>query len=509
MMKRCTLSALSSAATENTSVRAVDALDAGAFTPPGTGAAFGQLPEFCRVQASVTTAKDSFVNFEVWVPREWNGKIVATGNGGYSNTPAYRDMAQALAQGYAAVGGDTGHQTPTPDDLLWGVGHLDRIIDWGSRSIHATSVSAKSIASVLGGEPPRRAYFYGCSTGGHQGYAEIQRYPQDFDGVIAGAPGNNRVRLTAGFLWQFLANHRPGDDANPVVPASKLPAITRAVVASCDANDGVKDGVVDDPRSCAFDLTTLECRRDDGPDCLTPAQIAVLNKMYAGAKNSATGEQVYPGWPKSSEALTVTANGMPASGWQQYWGTTEPARANFWRYWVFDDPKWDWWSFDFDRHIAQADEKIGTLVDQVNADIGPFKSRGGKAIVYQGWQDPVANAIDTIAYYERVRSRQGSQQETDRFFRLFLVPGMGHCSGGTGTANFGNPNGPAPIVDAEHDLLSALDAWVERGTPPDRIVASRVVGGATTRTRPLCPYPRHATYKGSGSTDDASNFVCR
>jgi tannase/feruloyl esterase len=509
VLQRCELGTFASLAIENTTVRTADPLTAGGFTPPGARAPLGELPAFCRVQGSVTTSKDSVVNFEVWVPAEWNGKIVATGNGGYSNTPTYRDMAQALTQGYATLGGDTGHQTATPEDLLWGVDHPERIIDWGSRSIHAIAGPGKRIAAALGGKPPRRAYFYGCSTGGHQGYAEIQRYPQDFDGVIAGAPGNNRLRLTAGFLWQFLANHRAGDDPTPIVPASKLPLITNAVVAACDANDGVTDGVVDDPRSCAFDPASLRCQENDGPGCLTGAQIAALNKMYAGAKNSATGEQVYPGWPKSSEALTVSANGMPASGWQQYWGGAEPARANLWRYWVFEDPKWDWWSFDFDRHVTQAEEKIGGMVDQVNADIGPFKSRGGKAIVYQGWQDPVTSAIDTIAYYERVRTRQGSQQETDRFFRLFLVAGMGHCSGGTGATSFGNQNAPAPVVDAQHDLLTALDAWVDRDAPPDRIVASRVVDGVTTRTRPLCSYPRRATYTGSGSTDDAANFVCR
>jgi feruloyl esterase len=217
--------------------------------------------------------------------------------------------------------------------------------------------------------------------------------------------------------------------------------------------------------------------------------------MYDGARNPRTGEQIYPGWPKSSEALSVSESGSRQSGWQQYWGASEPTRVNFWRYWVFANPSWDWWSFDFDRHLAEADEKVGRLVDQVNPDLGAFKARGGKAIVYQGWQDPVVNAIDTIAYYERVRARQGSQQEVDRFFRLFMVPGMGHCSGGTGATTF--------------DALAALDAWVEKGMAPDRIIASRVVGGATVRTRPLCPYPKKAVHTGNGSTDDAANFVCR
>jgi feruloyl esterase len=505
----CDMSTLTAAKIDGTLFRSAALVSDGSFTPPPSGAALTNLPVFCRVEASVSAAKDSLINFEVWIPQDWNQKIVVTGNAGYGNALNYRDMAYAMSQGYAAVGGDTGHQSATSDDLLWGVGHPDRIIDWGTRSIHAIAGASRLIVQRARGTRPRRAYFYGCSTGGHQAYAEIQRYPRDFDGVIAGAPGNNRVRLNVGFLWQFLANHHPHDNAAPIIPASKLPLITKAVVAACDRNDGVSDGVIDDPRSCQFDPAVLACREGDNSDCLTNAQIAALQKMYAGPRNVRTGEQIYPGWPKGSEALTVSANGMPASGWQSYWGTTEPTRANFWRHWVFADPKWDWWSFDFDRDLARADRGVGRMVDQVQTRIDAFKNRGGKAIVYQGWQDPVVNALDTIAYYERVRARQGSQDTIDGFFRLFLVSGMGHCAGGTGTTNFGNQNGPAVVIDAQHDLLAALDLWVEKATPPARIVAARVQAGKTVRTRPLCPYPLQARYSGTGSTDDAENFVCR
>jgi len=464
----------------------------------------------CRIHATTKPTRESLITFEVWLPTAWNGKVVVTGNGGYSNALNYRDMSLAVSLGFAAVGGDTGHQTPTPDDLLWGVGSVERITDWGSRSIHAITAAARPIIETFAGKAPRRSYYYGCSTGGHQGYAEIQRYPEDFDGVIAGAPAANRVRLNAAFLWQFLANHRREGDGALIIPASKLPAITKAVVSACDANDGVTDGVVDDPRSCTWSPLTMACPAGtDNATCLTPPQMEALTRMYAGARNPRTGEQIYPGWPKSSEALTASPEGMPASGWQQYWGTTEPARSAFWRLWVFGDPKWSSWSFDFDRDLARADETVGRLIDHVNPDISAFKARGGKAIVYHGWQDPVVNPIDTIAYFEKVKARQGSQAQIDAFFRLFLVPGMGHCSGGTGTTSFGNQNAPSPIVDAEHDLLSALDAWVEKGAAPDRIIASRVLNGTTVRTRPLCPYPSKAVYSGSGSTDSAASFVCR
>jgi feruloyl esterase len=507
ILERCTVERYQPVTFERTTVRDVSVVPAGTFRATAGAPPLANVPAFCRVQASVQTSTDSMVTFEVWIPERWNGKFVVTGNGGYGNVPSYRDMANALAQGYAAAGGDTGHQTPTPDDLLWGVGHPERILDWGSRSIHAITSPARRLVEQAGGASIRRAYFYGCSTGGHQAYAEIQRYPGDFDGVVAGAPGNNRVRLNAAFLWQFLANHERGSSV-PILPPTKLPLVTRAVVAACDSRDGVTDGVVDDPRGCRFDPASLLCKAGDAADCLTAGQVAAVKKMYEGPKNPRTGVQVYPGWPPGSEALTSLPDGRPGSGWQQYWGTTEPTRASFWRSWVFGGPEYDWWGFDFDRDLRAADEKVGPLVDQVNPDLSAFKARGGKVLVYQGWQDPVVNALDTIAYYEQVRTREGSQKKTDEFFRLFLVPGMGHCSGGTGTTLFGNQGGVPPTVDSGHDVLAALDAWVETGAAPARIIASRVEGGKTVRTRPLCPYPTKAVYGGAGSTDEAASFTC-
>lgn len=481
-----------------------------ARVPPATtvqAASFRGDRGACEVKASTSSGPGSRITFEVWVPAGWNGKLVVTGNGGYGNVPSATDMSYALAQGYAAVGGDTGHQTATPDDLLWGVDAPERILDWGTRSIHTILEPARRIAEAAGGRAPTRSYFYGCSTGGHQAFAALQKYPHDFDGVIAGAPGHNRVRLNAAFLARFLANHRPGG-LDPILPASKLPLVTKAVVAACDANDGVRDGIVDDPRTCRFDPVSLACRAGDEPACLTAPQLTALQKMYDGLRGR-SGRSIYPGWPKSSEALVTGDDGRPVVGWHAYWGGAEPARAAFWRRWVFRDPAWDWWTFDPDRDLATADRAVGQAIDQVSDDVGAFAARGGKAIVYHGWQDPVTNPLDTIAYYERVRARQGTQAATDRFFRLFLVPGMGHCGGGPGATRFGNQGSPSPVVDAGHDLLSALDAWVESGTPPARLIASKVVDGKTVRTRPLCPYPLKATYTGVGSSDDAGSFTCR
>jgi len=255
------------------------------------------------------------------------------------------------------------------------------------------------------------------------------------------------------------------------------------VVAACDAKDGAVDGVIGDPRACTFNTASLVCSGADAPTCLTPAQKSVLDKFYTDIKNPRTGELIYPAYPKGTEV-----------GYNAYWGTTEPTRADYWRYWVFDDPHYNWWTFDYDRDLQYADLKIGPKVDQVDANIAAFKAHGGKLIVYNGWADPVVNALDTIAYYERVKALQGSQGAMDDFFRMFLVPGMGHCGGGTGTSTF--------------DMITALDNWVDKGMAPDSIPASRVASGAVNRTRPLCAFPKVERYSGQGSVDDTANFSC-
>ena len=500
--KACDMASLAGLRLANAQVKSATSVAANAFVPPGSQNPISNLPAFCRVQASATPTSDSLINFEVWVPAaNWNGKLVTTGNGGYSPALSYGDMAYAMRQGYAVMGGDTGHQSTDPNEMFWGVGHPEKIRDWGTRSINAITVPGKSIIAELQGRAASRAYYYGCSTGGHQGYAEVQRYPQDFDGVIAGAPGNNRTRLNVEFLWRFQSNRNPGDNSTLILTPQKAQLITASAIAACDSLDGVADGVMEDPRACTpdkFNIDALQCSGPDAANCLTAPQVAAAKKIYAGPKHPRTGAQIYPGQPMGTE-----------SGWPSYWGGTEPVRADYWRLWVYENPQWDWWTFDYDRDLTFADAKVSPLVDQTSADIGAFKARGGKLITYQGWQDPVVNAIDTIAYYDRVKAVQGSQAETDRFFRLFMVPGMGHCAGGAGATNFGNQGGPAPVIDASRDILMALDNWVEKGVAPDTIVASRVVGGNTVRTRPLCPYPKKAVYRGSGSTDDAASFTCQ
>jgi feruloyl esterase len=497
----CNMARFAGLQLDHARVTSANWMPAGAYTPTQGQAPLENLPAFCRITAEATPSSDSLIRFEVWVPAtQWNGKLVATGNGGYSPELNYGDMAYAMREGYAVLGGDSGHQSADPNDMLFAVGHPQKIIDWGTRSVHAITAPGKQIVAGLMARAPAESYYYGCSTGGHQAYAEVQRYPEDFNGVIAGDPGNNRVALNAEFLWRFLSNHAPNDNTHPLLTPAKVALVTRAAVAACDSLDGVKDGVIADPRLCTrekFNVESLRCKTGDAPDCLTDAQLRAVERIYQGPVDPVTHASIYPGPVVGSE-----------SAWSSYWGSTAPVRADFWRYWAFNDPSWNWWTFDYHRDYAAALAKLGPLVDQNNPDIGAFKAHGGKLLTYQGWADPVVNPLDTIAYYEKVRALQGSQAQTDAFFRLYMVPGMAHCKGGVGQTNFGNQGAPAPVVDASHDILSALDQWVTQGRAPDAIIASEVTNGTVISTRPLCSYPKRAIYRGSGDTRAAASYTC-
>jgi feruloyl esterase len=365
-------------------------------------------------------------------------------------------METALRQGYAVAGSDTGH---SGSDLKFGMGHPEKIANWAFRAVHVMTDTAKVIVRSYYGRFAAHSYFSGCSTGGQQALTEAQRFPEDYDGIVAGAPGANRVRLNVGFLWSWLAVHKDGAE---VLPASKLPLINQAAVSACDAPDRVKDGLIGDPRACKFDPGALLCKGADAADCLTAAQVSAVRAVYEGVRNPRTGEQLYPGWVRGSEA----GGGARPGGWSGYFaGQPEPARLDFWRFWVFDDP-----------------------------DLTRFKQRGGRLLMYQGWADPVVPATDTIRYYESVERAMGGLEKTTGFVRLFLAPGMGHCAGGPGPSSF--------------DALGALDRWVSQGSAPDRVIASHSTAGTVDRTRPLCPYPQVAKWDGAGSIDNAAAFRC-
>lgn len=469
---------LTRTALPHTTITAAEPVPAGRHTAPD-GRVLPSVPAFCRVHGVAEPVPGSAIGFEVWIPGQWNRRLLMFGNGGYSSAIDFASMGgPALAAGYATVGTDTGHTGDDPDVFVQGAANPEIIVDWGHRAVHETIVNAKLIAEAYTGAEPRYSYFIGCSTGGHQALMEAQRYPDDFDGIVAGAPGNNRVALNAGFLWQFLRNHAPGDDSTPIVPAAKLPLLTDTAVKQCRGRDGglATDVFLTDPRRCSFDPASLRCPAGDAPTCLTERQVQALREMYAGARDPRTGRRIYPGWPVGSEAPVVDAAGRVLIGWSGYWGTTQPARVNFWRHWVFDDPDWTWRSFDFRRDLRLAERKLGPVINATDPDLRPFRRSGGKLIMYTGWADPVVSAYDTIDYYRQVvrATSGGRERETREFARLFLMPGMAHCG-----------RGPGPNV---FDTLTPIVRWVEQGAAPAEIVATKYVndnpadGVATTRS---------------------------
>ena len=468
-------------------IRSANAVAAGPFTPPGSQTAL-TLPAFCRVEATARPTSDSEIKFEVWIPTgdNWNGKFQGVGNGGYQGSISYPALAAALRRGYATASTDTGH---TGDDVIFGKGHPEKVIDFGWRAIHVMTDTAKLIVRNATGRFPDKSYFVGCSSGGHQAMSEAQRFPDDYDGIVAGAPANNRIRQTFGFMWSWTATHRA--DGTPILDQPALSLVTNAAVTACDANDGLKDGLIDDPRKCTFDPAALACKGStDGGGCLSAEQVEAVKKVYDGAKNPRTGEPIFTGWPRGSEGFGDSA----IQGWRQYILTPkEPSRVGVFRYFLFNNPNWDVRTLDYDRDLAYAEERIPHLA-AVNRDLSPFKKSGGKLIMYAGWMDPVVPPQDNVAYYEAVAKTMGGYDKTRDFFRLFVAPGMGHCSGGPG------PN--------QIEALTALEQWVEKGIAPETLLATHSTAGKVDRTRPLCPYPQVARYKGTGNIDEAANFAC-
>jgi pimeloyl-ACP methyl ester carboxylesterase len=469
----------------NVSITAASDLPAGPLTLPGLRTPL-TLPAFCRIQAVATPVPDSRIGFEVWIPpaAAWNGKFQGVGNGGYGGSISYPAMATALEKGYATASTDTGH---TGGDLTFGLGHPEKVIDWSYRAIHVMTDASKLIVRDRTGTFPSLNYFVGCSSGGHQAVSEAQRYPDDYNGIVAGDPAFDRVNQTAGYLAAWKATH---SDGTSLLPTPKLRLLTKAAVSACDALDGLTDGVIDDPRLCHFDPRTLRCAGADGPDCLTGREVDAAKQVYAGLKHPRTGELIYPGWMPGSEAFGETAG----ESWRQYvLDPKEPMRIEAFRFFLFNDPAWDWQTFDFDKDLAFARNTIGYL-SAVDRNLAPFKKTGGKLVMYSGWADPVLPGADIASYYEDVTKVMGGLDKTQDFFRLFMAPGMGHCGGGAGPNTF--------------DALAALEGWVEHNKAPQSLLASHLAGTKVDRTRPLCPYPEVARWNGKGNSDDAANFAC-
>jgi feruloyl esterase len=487
----------------NTTITSVEFLPAGPFTPPapqgppggpvvaapppaggrGGGRAGGPpaqppvtLPARCRVAAVLAPSADSHIEMELWMPAEgWNGKFQFVGGGGWAGSISYPALAAALQEGYATASTDTGHKG---GNALFAIGHPEKLTDFAYRAVHETAVQSKAMIAAHYGRAPRLSYWNGCSTGGRQGLMSAQRYPEDFDGIVAGAPANYQTHLHA---WDLSVAVPTLKNPAAAVPAAKLQMVNRAVINACDANDGVKDGLLNDPRACTFDVASLQCKAGDADSCLTSDQVASMKRAYGAATTSA-GAVVFPGKDPGSE-----------TGWGMFVGGQTPGVSIGSFQVAYQDAKWDARSFDIDRDLPVVDEKVGATINAVNPDLRAFKARGGKLILYHGWNDTAISAGNTINYYSSVLETMGGRQ--DDFIRLFMAPGMQHCGGGPG------PN--------QVNWMAALERWRESGAAPAQLDASLVTNNRVTMTRPLCPYPQVAVYKGVGSTNDAENFSCK
>jgi feruloyl esterase len=481
-----------------TTITAAQAVTTGSFTPPGSTNAIGNLPPFCRVAGVIAPTSDSQVRFEVWLPLEkWNGKFAGVGNGGWAGVISYVPLADQLRRGYATASTNTGHEASGGLNMArFAFEKPEQLVDFAYRAHHETALRAKAITEAFFTKPPQRSYFIGCSSGGYEGLMAAQRFPADYDGIVAGMPANNWTRLMAGDFDATLAVFKGGINN---LPTSGLSLLHRAALAACDGKDGVVDSVLEDPRQCAFDPGALSCTVGQAADtCLTPAQVEAARRVYGGLKDPATGAQLYPGLVPGSEP---------------FWPNRDPANPfpipiAHYKWLVFADPDWDWKSFDFSdpadyQAHQKAEAKFAPILNATNPNLRGFRERGGKLIQYHGWNDQLITPLNSINYYESVLSffgdggqnRAKTLPDVQSFYRLFMAPGMAHCGGGTGPNTF--------------DMQAALEQWVEQGVAPERIVATRAINGVVDRSRPLCPYPQVAVYKGKGDTNDAANFECR
>ena len=437
----------------------------------GRGGPPANIPENCRVQLDLKPTSDSLIKMELWLPtKNWNGKFMGTGNGGFAGSiqGMSNDMPQAIRRGYATAGTDTGHQD---SGGAWAIGHPEKMIDFGYRATHEMTLKAKQIIKAFYDENIKYSYFKGCSTGGRMALMEAQRYPNDYDGIIAGSLASRHIHMwTAGVARSIeLTRHPEGK-----VSAEKAALVSQTVMSTCDT---LKEGFLNNPRQCKVDFSKLTCPAGkDDATCLTPAQLKTVETYYGGVKNS-KGELIFSGQALGN-AMTAQ-NGVGANG---PGGTFDLVRI------AYNDPNIDWQKFDLDRDMKFLDEKIG-YVDAVNPDLGKFKSSGGKLLLTHGWADTGITPETTVWYYDSVLDKMGKNQSN--WMRLFMVPGMGHCGGGPGVNTF--------------DSITTIENWVEKGTAPDQMMGT----GANGLTRPLCPYPQYAEYTGSGDLKNAMNWACK
>jgi hypothetical protein len=481
---------------------------AGKFVPPGgtrpeNAQLYAKLPEFCRAVIRSHPTADSDIEIEIWMPASgWNGRFQGEGNGGFAGAIGYDQLAAAVSSGYASAATDTGHKADGTD-AAWALNHPEKVVDFGYRAIHEMAEDAKTVMQAFYHAEPRKSYFVACSDGGREALMEAQRFPEDFDGILAGAPANYWTHLvTAGDDLGRLADQ----PANAISPA-KIPAISNAVLQACDNLDGVNDGILTDPRRCHFQPGVLACKGADSNNCLTQPQITLLTRLYAGSKTS-SGQQIFPGFLPGGEGGD--------GGWKGWiLGDGDPAHSTgssfvngYFRYMVYSDPQWKPGTHSVEDDLRAAEEKTGKALDSIDPDLSPFARRGGRLIIYHGWNDPAISALNSINYYQAVNAKMGPSAAS-QFVRLYMVPGMQHCTGGPGPSWFGQFS-ILPQRDPDHSIFLSLQRWVETGAAPRTIIASKVAPkeGKVEMTRPICAYPKLPRYKGHGDTNSADNFEC-
>ena len=451
--------------------------------PPGFGRGGppqspAPVPAYCRIMMTLTPSSDSHIEAAVFLPADdWNGKLEVVGNGGWAGTISYPQMAAALREHYATASNDTGHHAnDAGGGGMFGLGHPEKITDFAYRAMHETVVKAKVITAAFYGTNPKYSYYNGCSTGGRQGLVEAARFPADFDGIVAGAPANPHVHLHAAGVQRSLELMKN----NAPLTQSKVEALHAAVMAACDSLDGVKDGIISNPEKCHFDPATLLCKGEDGPACLTAAQVETVRISFGDVKTKA-GEVVWTGYAPGTElqvgSLRVVPKG-PGGVWDVI------------RVLGHQDKDYDWHNFDLDSELPLAD-KAG--IDTLTSDLSGFKAHGGKLLLYHGWADPAIPPGHTVMFYNSVLAKMGKNQSD--WLRLYMEPGMAHCAGGSGPDQF--------------NKMGVMERWREASQTPEAIIATHVTGSTVDMTRPLCPYPQVAVYKGVGSTNDAASFVCK
>jgi len=481
----------------NASIEVAEVVGAGEFSPPTTGdnrvsssansevqarnRIYRPLPAFCRVAVRLNPSSDSDIKMELWLPiATWNGKYLAVGNGAFTGNVRHTALVDPLARGYATSSTDTGH---TGNTAIFGLGHPEKVTDFGWRAVHEMAVVSKQLVAAYYDQGPQYSYWTGCSAGGRQAMKEAQRFPNDFNGIVTGAPGLDWTGRAAAALRvaQALEHNEPAR-----LNSAKRELLYKAAINACDSDDGLTDGLISQPEQCGFDPAVLQCEAGgDSASCLTPGQVNTARMLYSSAVN-----------PESGRSITGLLPGSEM-GWTDL-GWTASARATGmeqFKYLVYADADWTIEHFDFAADIVEAEKTDNDTLNALNPDLKPFFNNGGKLIQYHGWSDPQISPSNATQYYQRVSAELGGRNTIHDSYRLFMVPGMAHCGGGPGPNRF--------------DMLSTLEAWVEQDAAPESVIATHQTDGEVDRSRPLCPFPEVATYSGTGSIDEANNFSCQ